>query len=102
MIEFKPTALYSREDLIELMKPFGIDGDGWLAKIRPARRFRRAYWGADLIRAIEETPEIGDTGEPKLAEKLNRHRAGQNAPERVDAPGSLLIRELLSESEEEP
>ena len=59
MIELKPHALYSRQELIELLRPIGIDADGWLGKVRPARRFRKAYWGGDLIRAIETTTTLG-------------------------------------------
>jgi len=66
--EILPNALYSRSDLEHELKPLGIDVDGWLSRIKPVRRFRSAYWGNDLIRAVNEAPAIdlsrGGVGKP--------------------------------------
>ena len=49
MIRLQPHALYSREDLIRMLKPLGIDANGWIARIRPRKRFRAAWWCEDLF-----------------------------------------------------
>jgi hypothetical protein len=54
-----PTTLYTRNDLIEALRPLGIDPDAWVGRIRPVKRFRQAWWGADLIKAIEAAPALG-------------------------------------------
>ena len=49
MMRIEPHALYSRDDLLVLLKPLGIDADGWIARIRPRKRFRAAWWRSDLF-----------------------------------------------------
>ena len=95
MFEINPHALYSRQDLIEGLKPMGIDADGWLARLQPLRRFRRAYWGWDLIRAVEDAAELSVAGQAKIPKKANQRKPGRKRPNRVEIAGSNLIREFL-------
>jgi hypothetical protein len=60
-----PTSFYSRDDLAGMLKPLGIDPDSFISKVKPVKRFRLAWWGADLIEAIEKTPSIGRDNTPK-------------------------------------
>ena len=60
MVRIDPHSLYSRQDLVELFKPLGIDADGLIVRIKPIKRFRRAWWGADLIQAIEKAPALNE------------------------------------------
>ena len=62
MIRIDPNTLYSRSDLIEMLKPLGIEADGFIARLRPAKRFRLAWWGEDLIEAIQNAPALGEGG----------------------------------------
>lgn len=56
MIEIQPNCLYSRDDLIDMVKPLGIDADGFIARLKPVKRFRLAWWGEDLLEAIRNAP----------------------------------------------
>lgn len=77
-----PTTLYSREDLGELLEPMGIDPDGFIQRVNPSKRFRRAWWGADLIEAIDRAPclRLGGNPEPAAPRKVAKSRRGATAP----------------------
>lgn len=82
MIEIRPHALYSRSDLIELLKPLGIDADSFIARIRPKKVFRNAWFGRDILSGLADAPALengnGDT-RPTLSLKNNSRKPGSNA-----------------------
>jgi hypothetical protein len=53
-----PFTLYSRAALIEMLEPLGIDPDAFVARIKPIKRFRMVWYGADLLNAIRIAPEL--------------------------------------------
>ena len=53
--------LYSREALVEALAGI-VDLDRFLMRLGPRKVFKSAYWGGDLIRAIEQAVELGDDG----------------------------------------
>lgn len=58
MIEFRPQALYSREDLEAMLAEVGISVEQFLDRVRPAKLFKSCYYGADLIAAMESAQRI--------------------------------------------
>ena len=79
MIEIKPSALYTRADLAEMLAPVGIDADGWIRLIRPVKRFRGVWFGEDLIEAIRLAPPMNEKLKRELPEKCkpgNRRKRG--------------------------
>ena len=83
MIEFNPHCLYSREDLREMLDPLGINVNSFIAKIKPIRRFRLAYWGQDLINAVNQTEPITMSETPALPSpraSTGRKRGGGRRP----------------------
>lgn len=72
MIEIRPTALYSRADLVDMLSPFGINADSFIARVHPKKRFRLAWWGADLIAAINKAPDL--SGDEKGTTRKQRRR----------------------------
>ena len=68
MIEIRPHGLYSRSDLDKMLRPLGIDADGWIARLRPVKRFRRAWFGEDLLAAIRKAPALDRKGTQPLFE----------------------------------
>jgi hypothetical protein len=82
MIEIRHNALYTRADLVGMLGPLGIDPDAWIGRIRPVKRFRQAWWGADLIKAIEAAPALG---EPEGTEKAGDLMATMPAAGVVEA-----------------
>ena len=77
MIRIERDALYTRSDLVELLKPLGIDADGFVARIKPVKRFRLAWWGKDLIDAIQKTPPLGEMGEAENEPEQLRNATGR-------------------------
>lgn len=51
MFEIKPNALYSREDLERELEGI-MDVETFLQRIRPRKRYKSAWWGQDLIDAL--------------------------------------------------
>ena len=62
LFSIDPNALYSREALVQALAGI-VDLDRFLMRLGPRKVFKSAYWGGDLIRAMEEAGEIGE-GEP--------------------------------------
>jgi len=80
VFEINPNALYSRADLLEGLAALGINADAWLARVRPAKRFRVAWWGADLIEAIGKAPELGEGDAGELMDAAaDRIKGGRQA-----------------------
>lgn len=63
MVKIEPNAFYSRQDLIDLLDSVGIDADTFIARVRPRKLFRMAWWGEHLIEALRNTEPL--TGEEK-------------------------------------
>ena len=76
MIRIDPHSLYSRSDLIEMLEPIGIDADGWVARLKPVKRFRFAWWGEDIIEAIQSAPALGEVEEKTAQSTRARRRKG--------------------------
>ncbi len=57
------STLYSREALSKALAGI-VDLDRFLMRLGPRKVFKSAYWGGDLIRAMEQAGEIGE-GEPE-------------------------------------
>ena len=75
MIEIRPHCLYSRADLVAMLRPLGIDADGFIARLKPVKRFRLAWWGEDLLEAIRNAPALGEVDEKiSDARKVRRKR----------------------------
>ncbi len=95
MTKIDPHTFYTREELIEMLKPLGINADGFISRIKPAKRFRCAWWGQDLIDAIEEAPRLGghQVDAPALPEKNNgkSRRQGRN-----DDSSLAPLREIMT------
>ena len=81
MVEIVSNAFYSRADLLALFGPLGIDADAWVARLRPVKRFRKAWWGADLIEAINRAPALIEQEErPGPEPACVRRWGGRRAP----------------------
>jgi len=92
MFRIDPTTIYSRRELIEALKPMGINADAWIARIRPIKRFRRGWWGADIIKAIEAAPPLNEQLQSSLPGARNRgNRRGKNTE-----AGAMLTREFIT------
>ena len=77
MIEIRPHCLYSREDLIEILRPLKIDADGFIARLKPVKRFRLAWFGEDLLQAIRDAPELGEVDEKISKARMVRRARGK-------------------------
>jgi hypothetical protein len=84
-VHFDPHTLYSRADLIELLKPLGIKADNFIARIRPKKVTDAGWWGQHLIEAITEAPEV------------RRKSPAPTAPAKPRRGRPLKYRRLLSE-----
>jgi hypothetical protein len=75
----QPTALYSKADLVEMLQPFEINVDHFLARVQCVKRFRSAWLGEDLLQAIRTTtPLAGKDGKdlPEITVKGRRNKKG--------------------------
>lgn len=96
MVELNPHALYTREDLIDLLSPLGVDADGFVARIKPVKRFRLAWYGEDLLAAIRKAPPLdGGQGQPAAieAEGVGSARQRRGSERAMSEPLQRLIRE---------
>jgi len=106
MIVFQPNALYTRQDLADLLHPIGINPDSFVARIRPAKRFRMAWWGADLIAAIDAAPAMEEdadspSSDSQIASRGDRQRAARCSPrDKAVAAMTAPLRRLRAEVEE--
>ncbi len=75
MIEIRPHALYSRKDLIELLRPLGINADSFIARIRPRKVFRSAWFGRDLLDALADAPALGGSARESNSRSRKRRAA---------------------------
>ena len=65
-----------------MLKPLGINVDYFIAKTKPVRRFRLAYWGKDLIDAMDSAPPLGETDMRLKIKPANRgNRRGRSKKE---------------------
>ena len=76
MIRIERDGLYSRTDLAELLKPFGLDVDTWTARLKPRKVFKSLWLGEDLLDALKAAPALGDP------QPLPRARNGGNGKRR--------------------
>jgi hypothetical protein len=97
MFRIDPGTLYTKADLEAALSEFGGNVDVWLARVRPAKRFARAWFGEDLLEAIRRTPPLserktrGDLPAPS-------NRGGRR---RADPDGLEPLRRLKAELREE-
>lgn len=64
MVKIEPNAFYSRQDLIDLLDSVGIDADLFIARVRPRKLFRMAWWGEHLIDALRNTEALTTEEKP--------------------------------------
>jgi hypothetical protein len=84
MIVIHRDALYSRSDLASLLEPLGIDPDTFISRLKPRKVFRSAWWGADLIKAIEQAPSLPQMPPAKNSgNRTRRKAAGRSGGELV-------------------
>ena len=101
MFRIDPYTLYSRKDLSDHLKPMGINADAWITRLKPEKRFRLAWWGRDLIEAIEAAPALAEkheTAEPPAARNGGNRRGRRRAEGRTGAKLDQAIRELRGEA----
>lgn len=91
-----PSTLYTRTDLLGELGALGIDADNLIARIRPARRIRQAYWGRDLIEAMNTAPLITELPHAAESVKDNLDRPARGGGRRKSATPALDA--ILAES----
>ena len=79
MIRIDPNALYSRADLIEMLKVLGIDADGFISRVKPKKRFRLAWFGRDILDAIYDAPVLGEVEKMTPQASRARRRKGSRS-----------------------
>lgn len=57
MIEINPNAFYSHEDLRKMFGELGIQWAWFRSVLKPKKITGKAYWGGDLIKAIQTAQE---------------------------------------------
>ena len=99
MIRIDPDTLYTREDLVELLAPLGIDWDGLCARLRPRRVSRMVYRGKDILAAWDCAPALSErpgVAMPPAANRGNRRRRGANVEAIPGAKLRAFRKELLA------
>lgn len=89
MIEIKPNALYTRDDIIKMLAGFRINPDAFIARIKPVKRFRHAWWGQDLIDAIARAPRL-EHSKPEIVIAPVHRRRGR--PRKSEQPVKMIGR----------
>ena len=84
MIRIERDALYSRADLVELLKPLGIDADGFVSRVKPIKRLRQAWLGMDLLDAIRQAPALKEKADDR--QPVDRPQAANGRPRRGRKP----------------
>ena len=77
----QPAALYSKQDLVEMLKPLEINVDHFLTRVQCVKRFRSAWLGEDLLQAIRNTSPLAakdgkSLPEPEVIAKRRRNKKG--------------------------
>ena len=86
-----------------MLEPLGIDPDGFIMRIRPVKRFRLAWWGRDLIEAIEKAPALGEKQEVAIPAARNRsNRRGKGKGNEPGAKIDAVICELKGKAANAP
>lgn len=95
MTRIDPCALYSRADLEAMLKPLGIDPDGFVSRLKPRKRFRLVWFGEDLLEAIRRAPELSEPAPiPAPKNRGGRRRTGPKGP-RENLIGNVFTLEEL-------
>ncbi|MCX7013940.1 MAG: hypothetical protein NTW86_15545 [Candidatus Sumerlaeota bacterium] len=99
MIEIHPNALYSRQDLLEMLRPFGMDADTFTARLRPRRVFRAFLVGQDILDALAKSPGLPDHKRKPFRQAAMRGRSPRGATRRgaEDAAGMQAIKDAIAE-----
>lgn len=87
-----PAALYSPEALEHQLRGI-MCLNTFLNRVQPKKRFKGAYWGADLIEAIGEVPVLGD-GASQIASIVPKAVSRSKPSSRMKSrpPGLIPIR----------
>ena len=64
VLRIDPTALYSKEDLRDLLGD-RVGVETFLVRLRPVRRFKNLYWGQDLLDALSCCPPLDEDRQPE-------------------------------------
>ena len=73
LIEIRPHCLYSRSDLVDMLSDL-VNVDMFIARLRPRRIIKRLYYGADLLRALDDAPALRDERPVPATAKGRRRR----------------------------
>lgn len=97
MICIDPNALYTREDLRQLLEDAGIDVDVFIARLRPRKVFRRLFWGQDLLDGLRAAPALSAHYETPATSQHARFQSEKprRHPRGAVAPGDLLREAFL-------
>ena len=97
MIRIDPDTFYSRADLAELLKPFGLDADTFVARIRPRRVFKAFLVGQDILVALATAPALAMRGKAAAlpAARRGRRNGGRGTARRVETPALDALRAEL-------
>ena len=83
MVEIKPNALYSRNDLGELLQPLGLSVEQFLERVKPPKLFKSVFLGADILEALKTAERLNATKRPlpdagaSIAQLSNRRKESQ-------------------------
>jgi len=97
MVRIDPDTLYSRADLQEALRPFGVDADTFVARIRPRRVFKAFLVGQDILNALATAPTLADRCRAAAHPTTQRSRrnGGRSLARRVETPALDALRAEL-------
>ncbi len=87
MFKIEPNVLYSREDLERELDGL-MDVETFLLRISPRRRYKSAWWGQDLIEALNGS--LPDERTPVAGSRVGRNRPPRLPPRLAERRGSGL------------
>ena len=94
MIRIERDCLYSRADLSEMLNGSGIDVDTFIARLKPRKVFKALYYGADLLKALDEAPALKERTADRKAPPKPRNKGGRR-PSKSEADRLGPLRELM-------
>jgi hypothetical protein len=92
MILIQRDALYTRQDLAELLEPAGVDVDTFISKIKPRRVLRALYRGSDLLTAWDSAMELSEPMSLPAA-KNSGNRKRRSSPTKGNLIGGVFTPE---------
>jgi hypothetical protein len=87
----------TRADLIETLKPLGIDADGLIARVRPKKVMAQAWLGRHLLEALDVAPALLERKQSNVLPAA-QNKGGRRSKRPADDPLEPLQRILRGES----